>query len=367
VLNSECSFPGTSDRLSGGREFLDALVRTVSAYAQSLLSGVTHPTEEAVVDAQPVTLTYTEGSRHQLVATIAEPNGNQQPKTIELNSVQLFDLVEAVDQLLADALTLPDMTLQVVPLNRRHARPTEPATKRVIPAAVGISTLAAAAAFLFMPPVPEFEPTRVERPDLSDLVQQEAANLGASGDAPGDEDADANADDLDAPAPDASDDIIVSDSEGADEEDRTVVDDNADGGADSAAAAETVDPVAAGIALGRLSAARPIVDDATLNDIEVELESDLAAALEELTAGAEPDFDEALVYRVAVSGNVEILGYKYENDAALENIDRTPLPSLTFIPINEESVQDEPIAQFRVTFKPDGEVDAELIEPEDEE
>ena len=29
VLNSECTFPGTPNRLSGGREFLNALVKTL--------------------------------------------------------------------------------------------------------------------------------------------------------------------------------------------------------------------------------------------------------------------------------------------------------------------------------------------------
>ncbi|MEM6839324.1 MAG: DUF4335 domain-containing protein [Cyanobacteria bacterium P01_C01_bin.120] len=359
VLNSECSFPGTSDRLSGGREFLDALVKTVSAYAQSLLSGVAYPAEETAIAAPPVTLKHLDRYRHQLVATTTEPNGDQPSTTIELNSVQLFDLVEAVDQLLADALTLPDLTLQVAPLNRRHARPAEPATKRVVPAIAGLSTLAAAAVFLFMPPVPEFEPTRVENPDLSDLVEQEAINLGESSDSPDDDSVDE-----DSSTADVSEDVAVSGATDAGEED-PASDDNADLEEDSDAEVETVDPVAAGIALGRLSAARPIVDDATLNAIEAELESDLADALEELTAGAGPNFDEALVYRVAVSGNVEILGYKYENDAALENVDQTPLPSLTFIPVDTESDPDEPIAQFRVTFEPEGEIDAERIEPEE--
>ncbi|NEQ43656.1 MAG: DUF4335 domain-containing protein [Leptolyngbya sp. SIOISBB] len=149
VLNSECTFPGTTDRLSGGREFLNALVKTVSDYAQSLLSGVPYPLEDKPTATQPVTLQLTDQQRHQLVATTANADGAETQTTINLNSVQLFDLVEAVDQLLADTFTLPDMSLQVTPLNRRHARPAEPTTKRVIPAAVGVSALAAASVLLF--------------------------------------------------------------------------------------------------------------------------------------------------------------------------------------------------------------------------
>lgn len=359
LLNSECTFPGTSNRLSGGREFLDALVNTVSTYAQFLLSGVSYPSHEAASATQAVTLKHTDGDRHRLVATVAEPNGEKQPKSIELNSVQLFDLVEAVDQLLADTLTLPDLTLQVAPLNRRHARLTEPPTKRVIPAAVGVSTLAAAAVLLFMPPIPEFEPTRVEQTALSDLVEQEAANLDESGDSPDEPEAATEGEESDAPEPE-EDDAIASESDDEDEEEPPTE-------SESQADADAVDPVTAGIALGRLSSAPVIDDDRTLNDIEAELESNLRSALEELLDGAEPDFSRELIYRVAVSEDVEILGYKYENDAALENIDNTPLPGLTFIAVDTDEASDEPIAQFLITFDPDGEVNAEPIDPEDDE
>ena len=352
VLNSEFTFPGTADRLSGGREFLNAIVKTVGDYTQSLLSGVPYPLAESPTETQPVTLTPTDNHRHQLVATVADADGTTTQKTVELNSVQLFDLVEAVDQLLADNGTLPDLTLQVAPLNRRHARPAEPATRRVIPAAVGISTLAAAAALLFLVPVPEFEPTPREE-DVSEQIDTEADNLANDDVSAGDEPPVTSEDEA---APGATDDDRDA-AEGESAGDDALVGDEA---ADA-------DPVAAGIALGRLSAADAIADADLLNDLEADLESQLETALADLADGEELPFTESLTYRIAVSETGDILGYKYENDAALNYIDATPLPALTFIPIDVDSAAAEPVAQFRLTFEPDGTVMAEpMISDEDE-
>ena len=354
VLNSEFTFPGTSDRLSGGREFLNAIVKTVSDYVQSLLSGVPHPLEESSSEAQPVALTPTEQHRHQLVATVAETDGATTQKTVELNSVQLFDLVEAVDQLLADNGTLPDLTLQVAPLNRRHARPAEPATRRVIPAAVGISTLAASAALLFLVPVPEFEPTSRDEAEVSELVETETDDLANEDASAGDDPPTASEDEAASETTDAVD-LDAAEAESASDEELV-------GDEDAAAG-----PVAAGIALGRLSSADAIADDDLLNDLEAELESQLESALADLADGEELPFEDSLTYRIAVSETGDILGYKYENDAALDYIDATPLPALTFIPVDVDSVAAEPVAQFRLTFDPDGTVMAEPIASETNE
>ena len=325
VLNSECIFPGTPHVLSGGREFLDALVKTVSDYAQSLLSGIPYPLPEDVSAKQPVALKPGEHHRHHLMATVTDADGTATRQTLELNSVQLFDLVEAVDQLLADTLTLPDLTLKLSSLDRRHARPAEPMAQRAVPVAVGLSTLAAAAALLFMPPVPEFEPQRRESEgaSLSELVEQEAANLAEAESSPDD-----------------------SETAPSDRSEETSPDE-----------ATAADPIAAGIALGRLATAPAISDADILSELEAELEDSLADALD-----AEVSFEDDLIYRVAVSESGDILGYKYENDAALTNIDDTPLPELTFIPVDTTETTDEAVAQFLVTFEGDGEVTAEPID-----
>lgn len=328
VLNSECAFPGVAETLSGGREFLNALIKTVSDYAQSMLSGVPHPLAEDATENHPVTLQLMANHRHCLVAMVAGPDGEQTRKSVELNSVQLFDLMEAVDQLLADTQTLPDMTLQISPLHRRYARPAEPASKRVVPAAAGLSALAASAALLFLIPVPEFEPQRPEREDqaLSELVEDgETAVVDPE-----------TTDPATAETPEETTEAIAEDG--------------------------AVDPVTAGIALGRLSSAPVITDAEVLSELETDLENTLEDNLaDDLT------FEDSLVYRVAVSEAGDVLGYKYENEAALENIESTPLPDLTFIPVDPEAATDEPVAQFRVTFEADGDVTAEPIASDEAE
>ena len=318
VLNSECTFLGLPDTLSGGRDFLNGLVQTVSDYVQSLLSGVPYPLVAEVSDEHPVALKLGSDRRHHLTAQVVDDQGAPTQKSLELSSVQLFDLMEAIDQLLADTLTLPDMTLQLSSLHRRHARPAEPAAQRALPAAAGLSALAAAAAVLFMVPVPEFEPARPEEEQAEAALVEEGN--GAAPAAP------------DGPPPEPT---------------------------AATAGEETVaDPVAAATALGRLGAAPSITDADTLATLQEDLEATLTAALPEALP-----FEEDLVYRVAVSAAGDILGYKYENEAALINIDSTPLPELTFIPLDAEAAIAEPVAQYEITFTPEGEVEAEPIAP----
>jgi len=323
VLNTEFTFAGATGSFSGGRELLEAIAKTVSSYAQSLLSGIPYPLAEAGTDTAPVTLQPGEHDRHQLTATTTDADGNPVAKTVVLNTVQLFDLMEAVDQLLADSQTLPDMTLQLSSLQRRHSRPAEPVAKRVVPAAAGLSALAASAALLFVLPVPEVDPDRI-RDEQNDAAQVEEGTSD-TGDVPG------------------------------------ITDDDAD--AEDALDAElTEEQVSAAAALSRLNSAPEITDADTLADLQAELEETLTADL------ASPiPFEESLVYRVAVSETGDVLGYKYENDPALLNADSTPLPDLLYVPVESASPTAEPVAQFRVTFDPDGEVTAEPIASADGE
>ncbi|NEQ43655.1 MAG: hypothetical protein F6K00_08885 [Leptolyngbya sp. SIOISBB] len=212
--------------------------------------------------------------------------------------------------------------------------------------------------------MPEFEPQRrqneaqSELEQLEELVEAESANLDDSGASSPDADAaEAAGESVDEDATTAD---VDPDTEAAEDSDSDAIADTS-----RVAEDEAVGPVAAGIALGRLSTAPAIADDEALDGLAADVEATLESALEELADDAA--FDEALIYRIAVSEDGEILGYKYENDAALENIDDTPLPRLTFIPVDAESEIDEPIAQFRITFTPSGTVTAELIESEDSE
>jgi hypothetical protein len=305
LMNAECHLPGATDAtLTGGREFLDSLVAAVSRYGQQLLSGVAYPTLPSVVPP-PVEVKPGDGPYHHLIVhqqPLGEPLSDsnvQPPLDIKLTTVQFYDLMEAVDQLLADTQTLPDLTARFQAVSRRLVRPTEPVAQRAAPAALGAAALAAAALALFFVPPPEFEPSR-----------------------PGSE--------SNTPA----------------ESSPNSLETNPNPAAELATAESDLES---------LENAPAITNPGTI----ALLSSDVTRRLQEAWADApRPSGD--LAYRMVVSEDGDILGYKYENDLALAEVDNTPLPELTFVPVAGAEPVREPVAQFIATFTPAGDV---VVEP----
>jgi hypothetical protein len=220
--------------------------------------------------------------------------------------VQFYDLMEAVDQLLADTQTLPDLQAQFQAVSRRLVKPAEPIAKRAAPAALGAAALAAAGLALFFVPPPEFEPSRPDR-------------------------------EADSPA-------------------ETSTNPNATGSNPTVATPDSADsPQAESANLDQLANAPAITDAATLALLQRDLTRRLQSAWAE-----EPRPSDDLAYRVVVSEDGDILGYKYDNDRSLAEVDRTPLPELAFDPVANASPVGEPVAQFLATFTPTGQV---VVEP----
>ncbi|MEY2983632.1 MAG: hypothetical protein RLZZ568_249 [Cyanobacteriota bacterium] len=160
ILNARCQFIGINQCLEGGRAFLEALARAVSAYAQQCLSGIQHPAATQGDAGEWVEITpLPEQGLHRL--TWHPPTDeSSHPLTLDLTTVQLFDLVEAVDQFIADRHTLPDFAVTIEPLSRRYRQPDEPFVQRVVPATLGAVSLVVLAAALYILPIPE-----VRRPE----------------------------------------------------------------------------------------------------------------------------------------------------------------------------------------------------------
>ena len=299
LMNAECQFPGVTDTtLTGGREFLDSLVAAVSGYGQHLLSGIARPasTTPPLVDIKPG-----DGDYHHLIVrqqSAGEPSTDAEalaPLDIRLTTVQFYDLMEAVDQLLADSQTLPDLTAQFQAISRRFVKPAEPITQRSIPAVLGAAALATAGLALFFVPPPEIEPSQINRREATESVTPD--------DTPGDTPGDSNS-------------------------------------ADTDGSASWEDA--------------PAITDAV---VLAQLRRDLRQRLQQGWA-ADPLPSEAWVYRVAVSETGDILGYKYENDLALESVDRTPLAQVT-IPTLDPDAPRQAVAQFLARFTPTGQVEVE--------
>lgn len=309
LMNVECHLPGVlTEPLTGGREFLEDLIRAVSQYAQQILSGVTVPLRHGEAPP-PIEFKPGEGPYHHML--LRQPTQNPPtdiealtPRDIKLNIVQFFDLLDAVDQLLADSQTLPDLAFTLAPVSRRSIRPAEPVAKRAAPAVIGASALAAAALGLFFVPPPEFEPSsrRESNPAAVDTASATATGSATATDEPPIAEGETESE-----IPQSPDQVTATD-------------------------ADISDP-----------------------DLLTRLQDDLASKLREQWDPDTPP-TEPLTYRVSLSADGDVLGYKYENDAALNNVDSTPLPELAYQPVDASEPAKEPVAQLLVSFTPDREV-----------
>jgi hypothetical protein len=153
LMNAECRFAGQGSTLQGGRDFLESLVNATSFYAQSVLSGVkTLPSmNRNSIQFQSAGL-----NRHRLSFQAPEA-GDASAQEFTLSSVQLFDLIEAIDQLLSDPQTLPDLSRTLEPISKRYVHSSHPITEQVVPAAIGVTSLAVAAIALSLLPAPEIQ------------------------------------------------------------------------------------------------------------------------------------------------------------------------------------------------------------------
>ncbi len=318
VINAECRLLGQGKVLSGGREFLDSLVKAINQYTQELLSGfnVNRPQADAnqLVQIQRVNdhvhrLRMRNQNNEDLAASITE---------VDLNTVQLFDLVDAVDQMLADTQTLPDLTLDLKPLSRRDIAKQEPITKQVVPAAIGLSSLAAAAFALSLLPVP-----KVEQP--KDLYPVRTGTTTGTSPTPG-------APPTITPAPTASPSAASPTSPPS-----------------PSSSAPTSSPNLTQLA-SALTSAPEITAPADLDAISQKLQTQLEQNWASRTA-----VTKELTYQVGVAKDGTILGYNHVNAVSLENAAQTPL--LGLIARQGDRPANEPLARYKVVFTPSGKVE----------
>lgn len=292
LINAECRFAGVSQNLSGGREFFEGLVKAVSAYAQQFLSGVPH-LDKSNNSPAPVELRPSSGNLHRLIVRPTDKIGAGSPIELDLTTVQLFDLVEAIDQFLADTRTLPELSVPLVPVSKRDIQTSEPLAKRAIPAAVGVSSLAAAAiAFSFLP-IPEVRRPEEPQPQTSSQTQN-------------------------TPTP---------------------------------TAAGTPDPTSSTPPASDIQNTLATVPEITETAKLEELNSKLFDQID--NEWKQRNLSEELSYRVTVGGDGAIIGYKPVNDAAT-NAKETPLLNLLYLPPGGGQATPESYADFKVVFTPRG-------------
>jgi Domain of unknown function (DUF4335) len=143
LVNAECHLAGQSQPISGGMEFFQQLIATVSNYTQGMLSKIVQAPPSQHVGQ--VTLERGElENQHRLMAP-----GTGGSVVWNLSTVQLFDLVEAIDQFLADGSTLPELQVALRPAPKTASNQL---ARQAAPIGLGLSGLVATAlAFAIMP------------------------------------------------------------------------------------------------------------------------------------------------------------------------------------------------------------------------
>ncbi|AVH74123.1 DUF4335 domain-containing protein [Nostoc sp. 'Lobaria pulmonaria (5183) cyanobiont'] len=313
LVNAECYLSGYNQPLTGGREFFESLVRAVSGYAQEFLSSVSNPQahnqESELVEFQKI-----DGNLHRLIIhSESAPEGfdhsnnsKRPPIEIDLNTVQLFDLVEAVDQFFADTQTLPELSLELQPVTRRYGGANQAVIRQAVPAAVGVSSLAVAAiAFNLIPP-PQM---RIPQPKPDEQTSSTTKSLNPP--------ASAAATPIVAttptPPPTANEKPAVKDLEAL------------------------------------LNTVPEITDPSQLRALNRQVYNQIHPAWTK-RSGLQQD----LIYRLGVAADGAIVGYKAVNKEANQGVGQTPLPNLLYNPANRAPISNEPIAQFRIVFTTNG-------------
>jgi Domain of unknown function (DUF4335) len=341
LMSAECYLTGLAEPLTGGRDFFESLLKAVSSYAQEFMSGVHFPDRHGH-DLAMVQLHKIDGNWHRLTVLSAVAHSGTQidEKTplsaaVDLTTVQLFDLVEAIDQFFADTQTLPELSLQLSPVSKRYIKSAEPVAKRALPAAVGVSSLALAAMAFFLVPVPEIQRPRdpVPRPNAA------GQNLGTP--TPG-----GSGSPNPTPTP-ASEGLLPG-----------AATPKADSGSLNPSPTPTTDaspsvspsPVPEGLQDSGVTVA-PITDPVEIEQLRGKLSDQIDGVLKN-----QPTIESELVYRVSVAKDGAIVDYKSENSAGVDRRTRDALLSeLLFKPIGTRP-SPEPLADFRVVFAPGGTV-----------
>lgn len=163
VTAVECRFPLQGQILQGNRDWLTQLLEVVRSGAQRWVSGVERP--ETRLQREQVQLQPTEAG-----AVLTSRLPDREPQVLTLSTVELFDLTEAVDQLLADPMTLPDLSLSIDPLPRREVPPEAPLTERAVAPAAGVAVLVAASAIFYGMTPPKVKLPTEHQTELSKVL-----------------------------------------------------------------------------------------------------------------------------------------------------------------------------------------------------
>ena len=172
LVNAECQFTGISQKLEGGHIFFENLVKVTSEYVQAYLGGTPYFLRSLSANSMLNIEKLTDVDLHLL--TYCPSTENKDVVKIALTTIQLFDLVEGIDQFFADNCTLPNFNLELKPISNRYYYSNKPFTELVIPVITAIASLSFMSLLLSFIPIPEVvEP----RPGPTPLSMETSSHL----------------------------------------------------------------------------------------------------------------------------------------------------------------------------------------------
>lgn len=418
LLQVKCQFPMAGKTFECDREFFETFAQTVSLYGQQVISGVRspdlaeapdllgllddpdqveedeldgdgggiavqapakaepdHPVDKPVIDPRlgPIQIYPIGPSLHRLwiqPPPMVEGEAAPEPLDLEISTLQLFDVVEVVDQFYADNRTLPDVTQALASVSRRYLASREPLAQRILPGAIGATTLAAAAGVMFLFPHPE----TVERPedvyrDAEELNQPALPVPGAGTPPQGNPESSPTLTPLEAPTSESPE----GNKEGDREETSNGEEGSTSGETDQSSrprrreTTQASRPAPKGTA-PKAIAPSPAVNPSQVSGLSGEAEILDPTVLRSLNATLRDSIDEAwtdrkpvkqdLEYRVGVSADGKVVGYRPVNESAKAfGSDRLPLQKILFNPVEAQAAgpkPSEPLAVFKVVLTDEG-------------
>jgi hypothetical protein len=141
----EYKFHHTGNKVSGGRELLESMTKSIIGYVQSLQAANPILVESEFISIEP----------HNFHIHLLKVKAHDTSEFLELHltTVELFDLVESTDRLCLDPQTLPDLNPEIAPIISARK-----SVSSLFPAFIGVGTLAIASALIFLIPPPKPEP-----------------------------------------------------------------------------------------------------------------------------------------------------------------------------------------------------------------
>jgi Domain of unknown function (DUF4335) len=161
LTQAQCQIIGSPHKLKGGITFFEHLTKAISAYTQGLLSGLNHPWEINET-SDYIEIKKSEDKNRHLLIWQSEKDNHEDKLEIELSTIQLFDLQDAIDQFYNDEYTLPQIQDELKPLSRRHRQAEVSLVEQSTPAALGFVSFSLAAILMFIIP----NPTKIDDPNL---------------------------------------------------------------------------------------------------------------------------------------------------------------------------------------------------------